>query len=36
MKNIIKIKKRKIMIVFDDMIIQMLSNKKRNPVVTEL
>ena len=24
------------MIVFDDMIIQMLSNKKRNPVVTEL
>ena len=36
MKNIIKIKKRKIMIVFDDMIIQILSNKKRNPVVSEL
>ena len=29
-------KKRKILIVFDDMIADMLSNKNRNPVVTEL
>ena len=29
-------KKRKISIVFDDMIADMLSNKKRNPVVTKL
>ena len=29
-------KKRKILIVFDDMIADMLSNKKRNPIVTEL
>ena len=29
-------KKRKILIVFDDMIADMLSNKKRTPVVTEL
>ena len=29
-------KKRKIFIVFDDMIADMLNNKKRNPVVTEL
>ena len=29
-------KKRKILIVFDDMIADMLSNKKLNPVVTEL
>ena len=28
--------KRKMLIVFDDMIADMLSNKKRNPVVTEL
>ena len=28
--------KRKILIVFDDMIADMLSNKKRNPEVTEL
>ena len=28
--------KRKILIVFDDMIADMLSNKKPNPVVTEL
>ena len=27
-------KKRKILIVFDDMIAEMLSNKKLNPVVT--
>ena len=29
-------KKRKILIVFDDMITDMLSNKKLNPTVTEL
>ena len=28
-------KKRKILIVFDDMISDILSNKKRNPIVTE-
>ena len=28
-------KKRKILIVFDDVIANMLSNKKHNPVVTE-
>ena len=29
-------KKRKILIVFDDLIADMLSNKKINPIVTEL
>ena len=29
-------KKRKILIVFDDMIADMLNNKKPNPIVTEL
>ena len=29
-------KKRKILVIFDDMIADMLSNKKLNPVVTEL
>ena len=29
-------KKRNILIVFDDMIDDMLSNKKHNPIVTEL
>ena len=29
-------KKRKILIVFDDMIAEILSNKKLNPIVTEL
>ena len=29
-------KKRKILILFDDMIADMLNNKKFNPVVTEL
>ena len=29
-------KKRKILIVFDDMIVDLLSNKKLNPIVTEL
>ena len=28
-------KKRKILIVFDDMIADMVSNKKINPIVTE-
>ena len=28
-------KKRQILIVFDDMITDMLSNKKLNPIVTE-
>ena len=29
-------KKRKILIVFDDIIADMLSNKRLNPIVTEL
>ena len=29
-------KKRKILVIFDDMIADMLSNKKLNPVVTQL
>ena len=29
-------KNRKVLIIFDDMITDMLSNKKLNPVVTEL
>ena len=29
-------KKRKILIVFDDMIADMINNKKLNPVVTEI
>ena len=29
-------KKRKILIVFDDMIADMINNKRRNPIVTEL
>ena len=29
-------KKRKVLIVFDDMIANMISNKKLNPIVTEL
>ena len=29
-------RKRKILIVFDDMIADMLSNKKLNPTVTEI
>ena len=38
-KNIVEYnpnKKRKILIVFDDMIADMLSNKKLNPLVAEL
>ena len=30
------IKKRKILIVFDDMIADMINNNKLNPIVTEL
>ena len=29
-------KKRKVLIVFDDTIADMINNKKRNPVLTEL
>ena len=29
-------KKRKILIIFDDMIADMINNKKLNPIVTEL
>ena len=29
-------KKQKTLIVFDDMVVDMLSNKKLNPLVTEL
>ena len=37
LKNTIQIKNlKKILIVFDDMIADMLSNKKLNPIVTEL
>ena len=32
----IQYKKRKILIVFDDMIADMISNNKLNPIVTEL
>ena len=35
-KNYDSNKKRKILLVFDDMIADMLSNKKLNPIVTEL
>ena len=30
------VKKRKILIIFDDMIADMISNNKLNPIVTEL
>ena len=36
LKNTIQTKKMKISIVFDDVIADRLSNKKRNPTVTEL
>ena len=36
LKNTVQIKKRKILIVFDDMIADRLRNKKRNPILTEL
>ena len=35
-KNTIQIETKKILIVFDDIIADMVSNKKVNPVVTEL
>ena len=36
LKNTIQIRNKKKLIVFDDMIAEMLSNKKLNPIVTEL
>ena len=36
LKNTILLKNKKILIVFDDMIADMLSNKKRSPIVAEL
>ena len=36
LQNTIQIKKREVFIVFDDMIADMVYNKKLNPVVTEL
>ena len=36
LKNTIQIKKRKILIVLDDIIADMLSDKKLNPIVAEL
>ena len=35
-KNIEVNKKRKVLLSFDDMIADMINNKKRNPIVTEL
>ena len=36
LKITIQIKKRKVLIVFDDMIADMINNKKLNPIVTEI
>ena len=36
LKNTIQIKKSEILIVFDDIVADMLNNKKLNPVITEL
>ena len=36
LKNAIQIKKQKILIVFDNMVADIISNKKLNPIVTEL
>ena len=36
LKNTIQIKKREILIVFDDMIVNVLNNKKPNPIAREL
>ena len=36
LKNTIQEKKRKLLIIFDDMIAVMISNKKLNSIVTEL
>ena len=35
LKNTIQIKNEKILVVFDDMIDDMLGNKELNPIVTE-
>ena len=34
LKNTIQVKKRKILIVFGDMVADMINNKKLNPVLT--
>ena len=36
LKNTIQIKKSEILIVFDDIVADMLNNKKLNPIITEL
>ena len=36
LKNIIQEKKRKLLIVFDDMIADMINNKNLNPIVTRI
>ena len=36
LKNTIQIKKSEILIVFDDIVADMLNNKKHNPIITEL
>ena len=36
LKNTIQVRNSKILIAFDDMIVDMLSNKKFNPIVMEL
>ena len=36
LKNAFQIKKQKILIVFDNMVADIISNKKLNPIVTEL
>ena len=36
LKIINPIKKRKVLIIFDDMIVDMINNNKLNPIVTEL
>ena len=36
LKNAIQIKKQKMLIIFDEMTADILSNKKLNPIVTEL
>ena len=36
MKITIQVKQRKVLIAFDDMIADMINNKKLNPIVTEL
>ena len=36
LKNTIQIKKKEILIVFYDIVADMLNNKKLNPIITEL